>query len=168
MPSNFENLSTAVIEASASDYWAAAVLEWEITDAREDANADETCVCGKTGLRYLFEISNLSTGRVLYPIGSECIHLFEVSELDTEVNVRRQLMKLRAAFARGQFITLKGGLFSRSLLRYLYQQGVFEDENDFVFILTMFNLRTRVPTLRQSKKISAIILSSIKDYALEG
>jgi hypothetical protein len=36
----------------------------------------ETCVCGKTGLRTVFTVTNNITSKSLHPIGSKCIEHF--------------------------------------------------------------------------------------------
>lgn len=53
---NFGALRRAVIEASLADRWAQAVEEWQVVCVEEDPHATGICVCGKTGLVYLYTI----------------------------------------------------------------------------------------------------------------
>lgn len=63
--------------------------------------------------------------------------------------------------------------FSRKLLRYLYEEGVFQaneynnydPEKDYEFMLKMFNKRDKDSiTLNQKRKINAIIMNSVRPY----
>lgn len=123
----YQNLIQNVLDASASDNWKDAVLEWSIVDCEEDESCSSSCVCGKENLRYLFTIRNDRTGKFLYPIGS--IKKFEHADLDEEVNVKYPRLKSRVLhgkllamyFGRDnlQEIVLRKG----SLLDYHYQNS---------------------------------------------
>ena len=86
------------------------------------------------------------------------------------VDVKEQLFKLLHAVEDNQYLQLSSEFFSRKLLRYLLDIGAFEPnqwnnynpENDYRFMLDMFNKRTR--TDKQNKKATAIILGSIKPF----
>ncbi|MEV8136806.1 hypothetical protein [Microbacterium aurantiacum] len=99
---NFETLSRAIIASSAATTWARAVEEWQVVGMVQDPSESGVCVCGKTGLVYLYTIHNARTSSTLFPIGSSCVELFEVEELDVRVNVLRRLFELRTAFAAGE------------------------------------------------------------------
>ena len=58
--SSLEQLAKVVLEKSESKDWDTAVKEWDLVDTNEDIDASSTCVCGKTGLRYLHRILILS------------------------------------------------------------------------------------------------------------
>lgn len=171
--SYYNNLVQAVLERSEASDWHSAVNEWSIVDVEEDETLSESCVCGKEDLRYLFTIRNDFNGNLLFPIGSSCIKKFQRADLDEEVAVKEQLFRLLHAIERRDFITLSPDYFSRKLLRYLYELDAFEATeyngfepySDYQFLLDMFNKRTR--TLRQEKKASAIILSSIRPFLQE-
>lgn len=70
-------------------------------------------------------------------------------------------------------LQLSSDLFSRKLLKELYDQGAFKatsynhynPKNDYDFLLKMFNKRAKnsISTLQQ-KKITAILLNSIKPF----
>jgi hypothetical protein len=169
----YNNLIRVVLESSVRDNWQQAVLEWVIDDCEEDDTLEASCICGKENLRYLFTIRNALNGNILYPIGSTCIKKFDRSELNDEVTVREQLFKLLHAIEGNEFISLTSELFSRKLLAYLYDVGAFEEneyngydaEVDYLFLLKMFNKRDKDSiSLAQRRKISAVILSSIKPF----
>lgn len=166
----FQTLIKDVMDNSESEYWEDAVTEWEIVDVEEDERLEESCICGKEHLRYLFTIKNQLNGHELYPIGSSCIKKFERDDLKHLVDVKEQLFKLLHAVEDNQYLQLSSEFFSRKLLRYLLDVGAFEPnewnnynpENDYRFMLDMFNKRTR--TDKQNKKATAIILGSIKPF----
>jgi len=165
-----QTLIKDVMDNSESNSWELAVTEWEISDVEEDEQLEESCICGKEHLRYLFTIENQLNGRVLYPIGSSCIKKFERDDLKHEVDVKEQLFKLLHAVEKDQFLPLSSEFFSRKLLLYLYEIGAFKPtkwndfrpEKDYKFMLDMFNKRKR--TEKQDKKATAIILGSIKPF----
>jgi len=142
-----------------------------LDDVEEDETLEESCVCGKENLRYLFTIRNIYNGHTLFPIGSSCIKKFERYDLNEEVAAKEQLFKLLHAIENNEFLTLSSSLFSRKLLLYLYDIGAFKPtshnrynpENDYHFMLDMFNKRNRM-SYRQESKTTAIILNSIKPF----
>lgn len=166
----FQTLIKDVMDNSESEYWEDAVTEWEIVDVQEDERLEESCICGKEHLRYLFTIKNQLNGNELYPIGSSCIKKFERDDLKLQVDVKEQLFKLLHAVEDNQYLQLSSEFFSRKLLRYLLDIGAFEPnqwnnynpEDDYRFMLDMFNKRTR--TDKQNNKATAIILNSIKPF----
>lgn len=162
-----------IIDNSDSNEWHSAVEEWEISDIEEDEQLEHSCICGKQHLRYLFTIENQLNGNILYPIGSSCIRKFERDDLKDEVTIKEQLFKLLHAIDDNEYLQLSSEFFSRKLLLYLLEIGAFkatkwndfEPENDYEFMLDMFNKRTI--TENQSKKVTAIILKSIKPFLQE-
>lgn len=170
MSSNYNNLIEKVIDKSESNNWNDAVKEWEIYDCVEDENHSTNCICGKEGLRYLFTIRNKINNNELFPIGSSCIKKFGVEDLYSEASIWEQEFKLYDAISKNNFISLKSGLFSRKLLRKLYDDGAFKPTsyndnnpyNDYQFLLKMFNKRE--PSEKQLKRCTAIILNSIKPF----
>ena len=82
-----ENLVKPVLEASVSKVWEIAVQEWDVFECDEDETAETSCVCGKEGIRYLFEIRNRINGNTMYPIGSRCIRRFGNKDLSSQVGV---------------------------------------------------------------------------------
>ncbi len=170
------NLIQRVLDESESNTWNEAVLEWVIDDCEEDNSLQSSCICGKEELRYLFTIRNVKNGNTLFPIGSSCIKKFDRDDLNEEVSIQEKLFKLFHAIEDGSFITLSPEFFSRKLLRYLYDEGVFlaneynnyDPEIDYEFMLKMFNKRDKTSiTLNQQRKINAIIMTSIRPYLVE-
>lgn len=122
----FKNLIKVVVDNSESKDWKSAVDEWKIIDVVEDEKLEESCICGKEHLRYLFTIKNEENGRKLYPIGRLCIKKIERKELKDEVSIKEQLFKLLHAVEDNEFLQLSSEYFSRKLLHYLYEAGAFK------------------------------------------
>ena len=166
----YKDLIQSVLHNSQSKIWEEAVLEWEVYDCDEDDTCSTKCICGKEGLRYAFTIRNKCNGKFLYPIGSTCIKKFGVSELYDDANLWEKEFELYNAVSQNRFIGLKDGLFSRKLLRKLYDDAAFvaskynnnDPRNDYQFMLDMFNKRNI--TDAQQSKCSAILLSSIMPF----
>lgn len=170
---NFQTLRGSVIAESRANTWAAAVEEWEVSGLEEDPTATGMCVCGNTGLRYLYTIRNFTTGRELSPIGSVCVEYFEVVELTESVSALRRLFDLRAAFVDRRTVTLTTEYFSRALLADLWEHGAFPDndynrgngERDYQFLLDWFNSRSE-PNTKERQKIWVLINKTIKPFVL--
>ena len=170
------NLIRQVIEASVADNWDKAVSEWIIVDCEEDELREASCICGKENIRYLFTIKNKINGNELFPIGSSCIKKFGRKDLNYEAEIHEEMFKLMHAVANNRFISLDSNYFSRKLLHALYNEGAFtankfncyDGENDYQFLLKMFNKRNKEDiTAAQHKKIGAIIINSIRPFLLE-
>lgn len=155
-----------VIELSEADDWEHARREWEVTSCYDDPDHAKTCVCGKEGLRYQYTITNVENGNTLFPIGSTCIKKFEVDEMSNEVKCWRQAFRLMdeaARLSKGRRVGIHSGYFSRKLLAFMQDQGVFKPTSfngnwgygDYLFLLDMFNAREMTP--RQEKKADAVI-----------
>lgn len=168
------NLINNVLENSVSMTWDAAVLEWQIDDVIEDEDNESTCICGKENIRYLFTIKNSNNQNKLFPIGSSCIKKFNREDLNEFAIVNEKLFKLFHAVKANEFITLNSEYFSRKTLNFLFSQGVFlpnkhnkfRGENDYNFMLKMFNMRGE-PSENQLQKVKAIIVTSIKPYLIQ-
>ena len=172
---NFENLKMAVIDNSKSKSWELAVQEWEIIECKiakdeENEPVKTTCVCGKTHLKYLFTIKNKENDNILFPIGSTCINKFKRDDLDYEITVYEDMFKLIRAVESKKYIELNSNLFTRKLIKYLYDKDVFKPnkyngyskEADYLFMVDMFNKRNKdeIDELSQ-KKINAIMINAI-------
>lgn len=80
--------------------------------------------------------------------------------------------KLLHAVEEGRYLSLSSELFSRKLLRWLYEEGAFDTEyndydgeDDYEFMLKMFNKRDKDSiSLKQDKKIKALLLNAIKPF----
>lgn len=170
-----KNLIMRVLNNSESDIWEEAVMEWDIIDCEEDENCSEICVCGKENIKYLYTIRNKYTGKSLFPIGSSCIQKFDRRDFSEITSLMEEQFKLLHAVEDNEYLSLSTELFSRKLLRWLYEEGAFDTpyngydgEQDFVFMLKMFNKRDKSSiTINQDKKIKAIILKAIKPFLKE-
>lgn len=170
--SYFKTLKRKVIDKSKGNNWEDAVKEWEIIDCDEDESCSEICICEKEGLRYLYTIQNKFNNNILFPIGSSCIKRFERDDLKEETDIYEQMFKLLHMVKDYKFINFTSELFSRKLLKYLYDDGAFDTRynnyhgyDDYKFMVKMFNTRDKSTiTPRQDKKIKAIIVNSIRPY----
>jgi len=170
---NFDELVRRVLDASESDVWGIAVGEWAVSQLEEDPLGCGVCVCGHTGLVKLFTITNQRNRALLYPIGSVCVNQFGREELDQQVKVYDELLRLRKAILDGSRIRLTSDLFSRALLVWLFNEGSFppdeynnfDGERDLEFLLKMFNKRNKDALTRpQQKKITAILLAKVMPF----
>lgn len=170
---NFDTLRGAVIVGSRASTWAAAVEEWEVTGLEEDPTSTGMCVCGNTGLRYLYTIRNPGTGHELSPIGSVCVEYFDVAELTQGVSVLRRLFDLRAAYVARRPVGLTTEYFSRALLADLWENGAFpgnsfnknNGKNDYQFLLDVFNSHSE-PTEKERRKIWVLVNRTIRRFVL--
>lgn len=169
----YENLIEEVIASSESKAWQQAVKEWEILSCEIDENQTESCICGKDRLKYLFTIKNSENGKELFPIGSSCIKRFGREDLQDEIVAYEEMCKLVLMVEKNEYIEFNADNFSRNLLHFLYNENVFEAnkhncynaENDYLFMVSMFNKRNKEEIeLSKKKKINAIIRYSIRPF----
>lgn len=161
-----------VIKYSESEYWEDVVTEWEIVDCEEDDSCSSECICGKENIKYLYTIRNVLNGNELFPIGSSCIKKFNRTDMNEETALRESTFRLLHAVGSNKYLSLSTELFSRKLLRWLYEQGAFNTpynhfngKEDYEFMLQMFNKKDKNKmTVMQDKKIKAILLNSIKPF----
>lgn len=172
--SNFEALRDAVVGASHCQTWSDAVEEWEVVGLEEDPSGAGICICGQLGLVKLFTIRNNDSLMELYPIGSSCINHFGRSDLNQDVALLSGLAKLRSSFQRREQITLTGDYFSRAMLEYFYNRGVFPDShwnnndgwNDYNFLLSMFNKHQRDEITRKQLSKIYVLLAKVRLFVL--
>ncbi|GAP05070.1 hypothetical protein [Fructobacillus tropaeoli] len=163
-----KQLIWTVIENSEASNWDEAVKEWSVVGFDTARNADGECVCGQDNLYYLYTIRNDKNGNELSPIGSSCIKKFEREDLNAKVETLEKQLKLLHALENKNFITLSKKFFSKKLLKYLFDRGAFEDQNydsedNYEFMLKMFN-KHKSPTVKEQKKINAIIINNVIPY----
>ncbi len=124
-------------------------------------------------VQHQYTIKNEENGNELYPIGSTCINKFERDDLNYEVSVYEDMFRLIRAVENNEYIELNSEYFSRKLLGYLLDNDVFEPneynnfdgENDYNFMLEMFNKRNKDEIYGSRKrKINAIIANSILPF----
>ncbi len=92
-----------------------------------------------------------------------CINKCNQENLTNESTVKEQMFKLLHAIEDNAFIKLFLDFFSRRLLLYLYEQGVFKEilynhfdaRKDYQLMLDIFNKHSRLE--KQDNKATAII-----------
>ncbi len=162
---SFETLKK-VIEASsiAGDFYHA-VQEWNVTSVDEHPSSEGECVCGQQHLLYMYTIQNQHTGQPLEYIGSKCVQHFQRGDLNLQVTVFRGLFDLRKKILAGNYISLTSEYFSRGILGWLYEEGAFDGENDYQFLLDMFNKHNKDGiTQRQQNKIRGLLHYTVKPF----
>jgi hypothetical protein len=163
---NFEALRRAVIAASVADQWKTAVLEWEVESVEKHPTGEGECVCGQTNLLWMYTITNEAADTALFPIGSTCVNHFERTELNQQIAVFQKLVQLRSTAQEGTHITLTKEHFSRAVIDYLYDAGVFPDDeynqgdgwNDWEFLRKMFGVRDKTTINRKQRYKIRILL----------
>jgi len=172
---SFDALVRVVVASSVSNSWNAAVGEWTVIELEEDPAGRGVCICGQTGLVKLFTIRNDQNDSLLFPIGSVCVNQFGRTDLDRQVNLFGDLLTLRNAIRAQEDVTLTSSYFSRAVLDYLYTEGAFtpdqwnrgEGENDYDFLLKMFNKRNKDSLSRpQQWKITMLLQQKVLPFVL--
>ena len=167
---SLETLRRVVVAASDSTSWSSAVQEWVVTDLQEHPSGDGVCVCGQLHLVKLFTITNTVTSATLFPIGSVCVNQFGREDLDSDMRLLTDFLRLRTAIDTGARIRLTLDFFTRNMLEDLWYRDVFtpdqwnggDGDNDYEFLRDMFNKRDKASiTIGQRKKITALLLKKV-------
>lgn len=157
-----ETLTQVVVSASVANDFLTAVHEWTVVELEEDPHGDGECVCGQQNLVKLFTIRNHRNDAQLFPIGSHCVNHFGRADLDLQVTVFSGLLSLRKSILSGERITLTSEHFTRGMLDWLHDQGAFDSETDYEFVVKMFNKRKKENiTPGQRKKIYVMLTYKI-------
>lgn len=121
---NFRKLAAAVVAKSVSNEWEQAKMEWKVKSMHVAGDTeDNTCVCSKEDLMYLFTIENTVNGNLLFPIGSVCINRFGRSDLNQSVAALTDVQALvQWTPAYIDEVSPKTN-FSRKGIDYLHKQG---------------------------------------------
>ncbi|MDY4604032.1 hypothetical protein [Clostridium tertium] len=169
----YNNLIKLVIDKSESERWEDALEEWDIFDCEEDNDIESSCICGKENIKYLFTIKNVINGNEIYPIGSSCIKKFNRTDLNELITIKEGMFKLLREVEKNAYISLSSELFTRRLLKVLYEEGAFkpnkfnryDSKRDYEFMLKMFNKKNKdTITESEDKRIKAIIINCIKPH----
>lgn len=172
---NFQVLRSAVITASDAGKWKKALLEWDVTSVEEHPTSDGECVCGQTGLLWMYTITNEVNGAELFPIGSSCVNHFGRTELNRRVDVFRKLVLVRDTVNDGNTVDMTTEFFSRAALEFLYEEGVFTPDafnhgdgwNDCEFLLKMFGKRDKSTiNSKQQYKMRMLIENKVIPFVL--
>lgn len=180
IPARYQ-LIDIILHNSVSKDWHSAILEWKITGTdifKTDRGVDSDCLCGKQDIVHKNEITNKLNGKVLYPIGSECIKKFENKEMIEDVKLNISIIKLYNKFKENKIINCDKTNFSRKLLWYLYNAGGFTNNkwnnnnsrSDYQLLLQHFNAnkeqRKEKFNTKQLQKIYMIIHNDIKNFII--
>lgn len=157
---NYWDLIEVVLANSSAKDWETAKTEWTIVGFEVDETVTSKCVCKKEGLKYLYKIGNLITGKTLFPIGSVCINKFEEKELNQQMQYWQQLVKLKnlaVEYGKKRKIDFfdDKAYFSRKLIYYLEELEII-DRKQRGFLIDMFNSRSD-PTDGQKRYAWVII-----------
>lgn len=136
------------VEAASGLAWDAARLTWRVTGMSEDDETIGECVCGQTGLRYLYTITDCRTGAELNPIGSDCIEHFGDPELISAASDLADLAALKRVVSVNGVVDLKRD-FTRRRLATLERRRMITPA-EFEFLVAMFN-RRREMTVNQGR-----------------
>ncbi|MGI6795707.1 hypothetical protein [Gordonia sihwensis] len=141
------------VEAASGLAWDAARLSWRVIGMDEDEDARGVCVCGQTGLRYLYTIVDDRTGASLHPVGSDCIAHFDDPTMSSAATAFADLAGLKRTIAACGVLGLAD--LSRRRLSMLHDRGLI-DSREFEFLMSMFN-RRRGMTSRQAAWADALM-----------
>ncbi|NDK90393.1 hypothetical protein GYA93_12510 [Gordonia desulfuricans] len=119
--------------------WEVARRQWDVVDTDYDDDCTGVCVCGQTGLGWLYTITNREAGSMLYPIGSDCIAHFAVDVMVETARDLAELERLRLWVASGVPLDLKTHL-SRRRLRVLFERGLVA-RDDYEMLRASYNRR---------------------------
>lgn len=145
-----EALSVAVVDNSVADHWDQARLEWRIVGSEYDPEAGGTCICGKQRIADQFTIENPQTGMTLFPIGNECIKLFDRPDFDERSHLHVDAKRsLRAQGLNAGILDLKS--VSKRVIEASLRAGVI-NEWQCGFLIDMKGKR-RPPSPKQEAKM---------------
>lgn len=159
-------LIAAVRAASNGLPWDAARRLWDVAGVDHDPLCTGVCVCGQTGLGWLYTIVNRETGALLAPIGSDCIEHFRVDLMSEQAADQRRLREMAAEAAAGRRQVLRGRArtLTAARLRVLHAHGAIApsrwnggvSERDLDFLLSMLRKRNE-PSSAQLRKVGALV-----------
>ena len=80
-------LKKQVIELSNNKDWEDAQAEWCVRGyfEEQDKQCQHSCICGKFGLKQLYEINNSVNGNRIRNVGSECMKQFKLNSKETYI-----------------------------------------------------------------------------------
>lgn len=165
-------LKAALVEVSGGLPWDIAIRKMDVVYLSQDFDRSGVCVCGKTGLVWLYLIQHTETGGHLFPIGSDCINYFGTDAMADQAKDLRRVYELTKLVQSGTRLRLKGegrNLTKASLLA-LYEVGAFKPSQwnggdpsaDYEFLRRMFMQRSDM-SQRQANKVS-VLLKEVSDF----
>lgn len=172
---NFQVLRGEVIAKSDAGTWKKALLEWDVTSLEEHPSNDGVCVCGQTGLLWMYTIANELNGAELFPIGSSCVNHFGRTDLNRRVDVLHKLALVQSTVNAGKRVEMTTEFFSRAALKFLFEEGAFTPDsynhgdgaNDYEFLLKMFGKRDKSTiNPKQQYKLRKLVEDKIVPFVL--
>lgn len=156
----FERLQQIVLDNSFAKEYTEATTEW-VTTYYDKGNA--TCLCGKCGLKHRYEITNVKTGKKLYPIGSECIEKFNNEKMTKEALTLKEIAEYR-----NDILTFKKTELSDlnpNIVNYCYGLDAFQNENDFEFMIA-FSRKRSFQNISEKQRKKAYYLMDMMENAI--
>ena len=161
-----KHLLDEILKHSISKTWDEAQHEWHISDYWI-AKPVRKCVCGKTGIKYCYEIKNDFTNYKLKPIGSTCIQRFKSKHLNKEMKIMSLMVVLRNTFLEYKdFDYIKSYLNNANFTEYLYEQNIFYSNNEYDFYKNAIQTKKTLSP-QQDKWLKSIIFDKIKPFIID-
>ena len=159
-------LSKKILDNSVAKDLKIAIDEWYIYDCKENYISDKKCVCNKEKVKYCFSLKNSHNDKIITPICSSCLKKLGRDDFKEQILIYEQMFEILNDEKEKRFINLE--YFSRKFLFFLYDNGAFkptkynkfDGKKDYLFLLEMFNKKSK-PTEIENKKIKGIIFYSV-------
>jgi hypothetical protein len=95
-----------VTELSENQDWDIAKTEWIVDGYNDEIDEnDKTCICGKKGLKTLYEISNSVNRNHICNIGSDCMKHFQFNDYESNkikiLSMKNNILKVKDAKYNG-------------------------------------------------------------------
>lgn len=127
----FENFNKVIVEKSESDNYSEAIKEWEVIGCVIDSSISSKCLCGHSGIKYLYRIRNIFNGNELFPIGIKCIEKFGNKDMDKEASYMIKELELYKVLLeqRNYSIESLSGILTKDLAKHFYNKEVYVGAN---------------------------------------
>lgn len=159
----FEKLKEVVLTNSFATTYSEATTEWVTTYYDYDEHETE-CLCGKCGLKHRYEITNVKTGNVLYPIGSECIEKFNNDKMTKDALTLKDVAEYRNSFLSFRKMDLSE--INPNVVNYCYGIDALEDENDFEFMMAFSRKRSFRNISEKQKKKAYYLMETMENAVI--
>lgn len=167
MPSTFirKQLKDIILQNSIEQTdWRKACAEWDVVEYHRRLNA--TCLCGQPNIVHCFTVRNRYNHISLQPIGSECINKFGHKYLIDQMSQYQTMYAIAQQFQSfTSYNEIKKLLNHKNFIQFLYENDVFDSNNEYEFFQKMLRKRTD-PSEKQEKWMKHIIYFKIKPFIL--
>jgi len=101
-----KKLISKVTALSKNQEWDIAKTEWIVDGYNDEMDEhDKTCICGKKGLKILYEISNSVNNNHICNIGSDCMKHFQFNDYESSkikiLSMKNKILKVKDAKYNG-------------------------------------------------------------------